>query len=210
MGFTVEMARTAFANADEAMEQHRDYLIELDSAIGDADHGANMCRGFHKAMEKVAVADYPDLAGVFKDVAMAMMGSVGGSAGPLYGTLFMKMSQKLSGVQDASLAQMTEAFHAGVVGVMAIGKAQLGDKTMIDVLSPAVDALGQESSTEAQAWQNMSAAAEAGMMATVGMLAKKGRASYLGERSIGHQDPGATSSYLILNCFKAVALGEGA
>ena len=210
MGFTVEMARTAFAKADEAMAQHRDYLIELDSAIGDADHGANMCRGFHKAMEKVKDAEYSDLAGVFKDVAMAMMGSVGGSAGPLYGTFFMKISQKLSGVQDASLAQIVEAFHAGVAGLMAIGKAQPGDKTMVDVLFPAVDMLGMTTATEAQAWQNMSAAAEAGMLSTVDMLAKKGRASYLGERSIGHQDPGATSSYLILNCFKSVALGEGA
>lgn len=208
MGFTVEMARSALIKADEAMEQHRDYLTELDSAIGDADHGINMCRGFHKAMEKVKVAEYSDVAGIFKDVAMAMMGSVGGSAGPLYGTFFMKASQKLSGVQAASREQLVEAFRAGLVGLMAIGKAQLGDKTMVDVLSPAIEALAAVTD-EAQAWRDMSSVAEVAMLATTDMLAKKGRASYLGERSIGHQDPGATSAYLLLNCFKSVAMGEG-
>ncbi|MCX7827842.1 MAG: dihydroxyacetone kinase subunit DhaL [Thermanaerothrix sp.] len=206
MPLTVEGAKAFVSKARDAMDAHRDYLTQLDSAIGDADHGINMSRGFNKAHEKVLAGSYPDLGGLFKDVAMVLMGSVGGASGPLYGTLFMKMSQKLSGKPEADLSDLREALSEGLKGIEALGKAEAGDKTMLDALIPAVKAL-EGVSDEAAALEEAVKAAEQGMLATVPMQARKGRASYLGERSVGHQDPGATSSYLLLSCLKDAILG---
>ena len=204
------MGKDAIDRIEETLKQHSDYLVELDSAIGDADHGTNMCRGFAKAKEKIDKTDYSDLSSLFKELAMAMMSGVGGSAGPLYGTFFMKAGQEMGKENRVSLETLAGGLKAGLAGVQALGKAQEGDKTMVDTLAPAIKAFNDALPDEKGALEAMASAAEAGMMSTVDMLAKKGRASYLGERSVGHQDPGATSAYLILNCLKASVLeGEG-
>jgi dihydroxyacetone kinase-like protein len=184
------------------LEAHKDYLTDLDSAIGDADHGINMNRGFTKVREKVSQGTYGDLGAILKDVAMTLMSSVGGASGPLYGTFFMRMSMKLAGLQAADASSLATAMEEGLKGIVALGKAQLEDKTMVDALSPAVEALKKASGKGASLTEALEAAvsaAQAGMESTVPLVARKGRASYLGERSAGHQDPGATSTYLILS-----------
>ncbi len=186
----------------ETMAAHKDYLTELDSAIGDADHGINMNRGFHKVHDKLSAGSYSDLGGLFKDVGMTLMGNVGGASGPLYGTFFMRMSTKLAGRQDVDTASLAEAMEEGLKGIVALGKAQLQDKTMVDALTPAVDALKNaavEGVGLSGALEASVEAAKSGMESTIPLVARKGRASYLGERSAGHQDPGATSIYLILS-----------
>lgn len=201
----------ALSNTTESVVAHKEYLTELDSAIGDADHGINMERGFTKVMTKLESGNYSDLGSVCRDVAMTLMGSVGGASGPLYGTLFMRMSMKLKDQQTADLALFTEALDEGLKGIVALGKAQLEDKTMVDALSPAVDALREAAGQGKDLVSGLEAAVQAaqeGMEATIPLVAKKGRASYLGERSAGHQDPGATSSFLLLSSF-CEALKEG-
>lgn len=196
----------------ESVVAHKDYLTQLDSAIGDADHGINMERGFTKVMAKLNSASYSDLGSICRDVAMTLMGSVGGAAGPLYGTLFMRMSMKLKDEATADLPLFADALDEGLKGVVALGKAQLEDKTMVDALSPAVEALKEAAGQGKDLLSGLEAAVQAaqdGMEATIPLVAKKGRASYLGERSAGHQDPGATSSYLLLSSFYE-ALKEGA
>ncbi|SDY12826.1 dihydroxyacetone kinase DhaL subunit [Acetomicrobium thermoterrenum DSM 13490] len=185
----------------DIVDINKEYLTELDSAIGDADHGINMSRGFAKALEKVKSNEYNDIGSVFKDVAMTLMSTVGGAAGPLYGTFFMKASMKLAGQKEADLPLLAQAFREGLQGVVSLGKAQLADKTMVDALTPAVEALesaAKDGLSLKQGLEKALAMAEKGMKDTIPMVARKGRASYLGERSAGHQDPGATSSYLIL------------
>ncbi len=192
----------AFDAIGETLAAHKDHLTELDSAIGDADHGINMSRGFGKVREKLASGTYGDLGAVFKDVGMTLMSSVGGASGPLYGTLFMRMSMKLAGRQEADVSSLAEALEEGLRGIVALGKAQLQDKTMVDALTPAVEAMKKASDDGADlcgALESAVAAAQSGMEATIPLVARKGRASYLGERSAGHQDPGATSTFLILS-----------
>ncbi len=231
-----------------AMAREREHLTELDAAIGDADHGTNMDRGMQAVLARLGgssgagepsaagaagepaapeaagrprVDDAPDLATLLKTIGMALVSSVGGAAGPLYGTLFLQMG-KAAAAQEAaagaaagaagaaaadsepglSLVQWAAVLQAGVAGVQARGKAGLGDKTMIDALAPAADALSAAAADglpPAEALRRSAEAAEAGMAATIPMVARKGRASYLGERSAGHQDPGATSSWLLLD-----------
>ncbi|MGI5441454.1 dihydroxyacetone kinase subunit DhaL [Streptomyces shenzhenensis] len=180
------MAATAASVYREA-----ERLTALDSAIGDADHGANMQRGFTAvtaALEKEA----PTTPGAVLTLAgRQLISTVGGASGPLYGTLLRRAGKALGDAAEVGEEQFADALRAGVDGVMALGGAAPGDKTMIDALLPAVDALGD-------GFAAARAAAEAGAVATVPLLARKGRASYLGERSIGHQDPGATSSALLI------------
>lgn len=189
-------------NSAEVLLENKTYLTELDSAIGDADHGINMERGFNKVMAQLPGVAESDIGNILKTTGMALISSVGGAGGPLYGTLFMRAGMALSGKQELTEEDMVDMLQAAVDGVVQRGKANLGDKTMVDALTPALVAFKE--TVEAQngdmitALQNAVAAAEQGMKDTIPMLAKKGRASYLGERSIGHQDPGATSSYLIL------------
>ena len=183
------------------IEEHRAELVRLDTAIGDGDHGTNMDRGMHKAMERVDGLEDGDIGATLKAVGMALVSSVGGAAGPLYGTLFLQMGTATAGADALDVAAMADARDAGVKGVQARGKAEPGDKTMVDALLPAVAALREAQSGEAgmkEALQRAASAAEEGMKATIPMEARKGRASYLGPRSVGHQDPGATSSYLLL------------
>lgn len=183
------------------LEQNKDYLTELDAAIGDADHGINMNRGFQKAIAQLPSVADKDIGSILKTVSMTLISSVGGASGPLYGTLFLRASTTVSGKSELTNADMVALLEGAVEGVVQRGKANLGDKTMLDTLSPAKDALKQAVASGAstqEALQQAVAAAEEGMKNTIPLVAKKGRASYLGDRSIGHQDPGATSSYLIL------------
>ena len=181
--------------------ENRQWLTELDAAIGDADHGTNMDRGFTAVKTQLA-ADVPaDIRAVFQTAATALIRNVGGAAGPLYGTFFLRASDACSGKSELEAPDVVALFQAGVEGVQKRGKAAPGDKTMLDALVPALDAMRrslEDGGTLVQVLDEGAAAAEAGMLGTVPMQARKGRASYLGPRSIGHQDPGATSSYLLL------------
>jgi len=185
----------------KTLDENREYLIELDAAIGDADHGANMDRGFKAVLQKLPGINDQDFGAIFKTVGMTLVSTVGGAAGPLYGTFFLQAGTKLAGKTEMTLTDWVAALEAGIGGVQMRGKAEPGDKTMLDAMLPALEALKQKSLQRA-AWQDaLSTCAEAarqGMEATIPLTARKGRASYLGERSAGHQDPGATSSFLIL------------
>jgi dihydroxyacetone kinase-like protein len=185
----------------EVLHQNKAHLTDLDSAIGDADHGINMDRGFQSVIQKMPEWQGADIGGILKSVGMALMSSVGGASGPLYGTFFMRAGMATASRQELNDGDLLKLLAAGVEGVRQRGRPELGDKTMYDALAPALDALSSslESGEDAvTALDKAVRAAEAGMQATIPMQARKGRASYLGERSIGHQDPGATSSYLIL------------
>jgi dihydroxyacetone kinase-like protein len=178
------------------MGEHRQELVRLDTAIGDGDHGTNMDRGMRKAVEKLDAAEQADPGTVLKTVAMALVSSVGGAAGPLYGTLFLQMGTALAGQDEVDLAGWTEAWRKGLEGVQARGKAEPGDKTMVDALIPAIEALEGASDLD-EGLRAATRAADEGMRATTPLVARKGRASYLGERSKDHQDPGATSTYYL-------------
>jgi phosphoenolpyruvate---glycerone phosphotransferase subunit DhaL len=188
---------------------NRAYLTKLDGAIGDGDHGTNMDRGMKKVLERLEATDGDDIGASLKAVGMALVSSVGGAAGPLYWTFFLQMGQATAGKSEIDLAGFTDALDAGVQGVIKRGKAEPGDKTMLDALGPALEALrGAGDDDVAAALGRAAEAAREGMEATVPMVARKGRASYLGERSAGHQDPGATSSHLLLKTV-AEAVGSG-
>jgi phosphoenolpyruvate---glycerone phosphotransferase subunit DhaL len=179
-----------------SMQEHREELVRLDTAIGDGDHGTNMDRGMRKAVEKLNAQEQADPGMVLKTVAMALVSSVGGAAGPLYGTLFLQMGNAMAGHQDVGLEEYAAAWRKGADGVQARGKAEPQDKTMVDALLPAVEALEGASDLDS----GLRAAAEAaqrGMQDTIPLIARKGRASYLGDRSRDHQDPGATSTYYL-------------
>jgi len=183
------------------LEENREYLIQLDAAIGDADHGANMDRGFKAVMTKLPDLSDKDIGTVFKTVGMTLLSTVGGAGGPLYGTFFIQAGMKSAGKMELTLEDWTAAMDAALAGIVMRGKAELGDKTMVDALTPALNALKQalqDNIPMNQALANAAEAAREGMVNTTPLVARKGRASYLGERSAGHQDPGATSSYLIL------------
>ena len=181
---------------------NKEQLTELDSAIGDGDHGINMDRGMSAVIGKVDTADQDqDIGALLKTVGMTLVSTVGGAGGPLYGTLFMQMGTALPGKAVIGPDDWTAALDAAVSGVQARGKAEPGDKTMIDALIPGRDALKSAlvgGASFEDALKRSADAAGQGMRDTVPLVAKKGRASYLGERSAGHQDPGATSSHLLL------------
>jgi dihydroxyacetone kinase-like protein len=181
--------------------EQRTYLTELDSAIGDADHGINMDRGFTAVTAALDKTPPTDISAALKTTAMTLIRTVGGAAGPLYGTFFLRASTACAAKAELEPADLVALFASGLEGVAQRGKAQLDDKTMLDALTPAVQAMQQaveQGATLPAILQQGAAAAEEGMKATIPLQAKKGRASYLGERSIGHQDPGATSSYFLL------------
>jgi phosphoenolpyruvate---glycerone phosphotransferase subunit DhaL len=178
------------------------YLTELDSAIGDADHGININRGMQAVLGKIdGISETGDIGTLLKTVGMTLVSTVGGASGPLYGTLFLRMGTAAAGKSELSADDWAAALAAGLAGVQSRGKAELGDKTMVDALTPAVDALQAALADGAgfdDALRRSAEAAEGGMKATIPLVARKGRASYLGERSAGHQDPGATSSWLLV------------
>lgn len=192
------------------LEQNKDYLTQLDAAIGDADHGINMNRGFQKVISQLPTVADKDIGSILKTVSMTLISSVGGASGPLYGTLFLRASTAVTGKQELTDEDMVALLQATVDGIVQRGKANLGDKTILDALSPAVDAFKQAIANDAstpEALQQAVSAAEAGMKNTIPLVAKKGRASYLGERSSGHPDPGATSTYLILKALLETVSG---
>ncbi len=183
------------------VEANKEQLTQLDSAIGDGDHGINMQRGMSAVLGKVDAGEESDIGALLKTVGMTLVSTVGGAGGPLYGTLFMQMGMAVSGKEELSSDDWAAALEAAVTGVQARGKAEPGDKTMIDALIPGRDALKAalaEGATFEDALRQSADAADQGMRDTVPLVARKGRASYLGERSAGHQDPGATSSHLLL------------
>lgn len=183
------------------LKENEKYLTDLDSPIGDADHGINMDRGFKKVLSQLPAVEDKDIGTILRTTGMALVSSVGGAGGPLYGTLFMDAGKAVTGKTELSDEDLVLLLESGLKGVVRIGRANLGDKTMVDALHPAVEALREAVANgvgTVEALRLMTQAAKQGMVDTIPMLAKKGRASYVGERSIGHQDPGATSSYLIL------------
>lgn len=193
------------------IEQNKEYLTELDAAIGDADHGINMDRGFKKVSSQLPSLADQDISSILKTVSMTLISSIGGASGPLYGTWFLRASTAVAGKQELTEQDVLKLLQAGLDGVLGRGKAQLGDKTMVDVLSPSVAAFEQaigEGKKTLEALNTAVVAAEQGLHNTTPMLAKKGRASYLGDRSIGHQDPGGTSAYLMLKSFLEVLEGS--
>jgi phosphoenolpyruvate---glycerone phosphotransferase subunit DhaL len=201
VSITATQVRAWISGYAAAIAEHRVELVKLDTAIGDADHGTNMDRGMRAAVEKVDALEGDDIGAVLKAVGMALVSKVGGAAGPLYGTLFLQMGTATAGQTELDLAGWADALEAGIKGVRARGKAELEDKTMVDALAPALEALREAESDGAalgDALRRSAAAAEEGMKATIPLEARKGRASYLGPRSVGHQDPGATSSQLLL------------
>ncbi|MFJ8973411.1 MULTISPECIES: dihydroxyacetone kinase subunit DhaL [Streptomyces] len=186
-----------------SVEREADHLTELDSAIGDADHGSNLQRGF-TAVTEVLEKDAPVTPGAVLTLAgRQLISTVGGASGPLYGTLLRRTGKALGDDDEVTQDQLARAFAAGVAAVGQLGGAQAGDKTMLDALLPAAEAL-------ATSFDGAANAARAGAEATVPLQARKGRASYLGERSIGHQDPGATSSALLVEALAATADGAAA
>ena len=197
---------------DLAMREEKDHLVQLDAAIGDGDHGTNMTRGF-EAVVQALDADAGSSPGKLLILAgRTLVSTVGGASGPLYGTLFMQIGKETAGKLELTLKDWIAALDSAINGVMMRGKANLGDKTMLDTLIPALNTLKDCSANGAHLPDALNAAeksAEEGMLSTTPLVAKKGRASYLGERSAGTQDPGATSSYYLLKT-AAHAFGNSA
>ena len=197
---TPQMLQALKAMCD-TIENEKVYLSELDGAIGDGDHGVNMAKCFRLVRNKLDESSAKDIGTLFKDVGMVVMNSVGGAMGALYGTFFLKLSQASAGKSDVNLNDLVAMLQTGERGILEIGKAKLGDKTLIDTLSPAVRAIevaANEGKELSRALADFELAAKQGMESTREMVAKIGRASRLGDRTVGHQDAGATSCYLIL------------
>ncbi len=183
------------------LHENRDYLTQLDSPIGDADHGTNMDRGFKAVADKLPGMANMDIGSILKTVGTTLVSTVGGASGPLYGTAFLRAGMATSGKHELYESDIVSMLEAALEGIKVRGKAHLGEKTIVDALTPTLAAAKEAEAQNlglSQLLRRASNAAEGGMKSTIPMLATKGRASYLGERSIGHQDPGATSSWLIL------------
>jgi phosphoenolpyruvate---glycerone phosphotransferase subunit DhaL len=184
-----------------AIRENAQYLTDLDAAIGDADHGINMDRGMTAVVAAIDESPPADIPALCKQVGMTLVRSVGGASGPLYGTFFLRMAAALGPTDSVDAAGFAKALRAGVEGIVQRGRAEAGDKTMFDALAPAVDALNAapaSGSGLAAALADAAVAAEKGRDATEAMVARKGRASYLGQRSVGHLDPGATSAAMLI------------
>jgi len=207
VGLDVTWAVKWLTLSAQAMAEHRVELIELDRAIGDSDHGENMDRGFQAVLDKLAESPPETPGAALKLTAMALMSKVGGAAGPLYGTAFLRAATTLGDAANVDAAALAAALAAARDGIVARGKAEAGDKTMVDAWTPAVDAAAAAAADGDTLAVLIAAAeaAEAGAVATDPLVARKGRASYLGERSAGHCDPGAASSALILRAAAGAA-----
>lgn len=186
----------------DVLEENKQYLSELDAAIGDGDHGINMSKGFNAVKEKIKDDNGENIGDTLKKTGMALVSNVGGASGPLYGTAFMRAAMEVNGKSSIDISDFMKMLEAALAGIKMRGKAVKGEKTMIDAIEPAIDegksALDQGLST-LETLKKMKESALNGVEYTKTIIATKGRASYLGERSIGHQDAGATSSYIILN-----------
>lgn len=194
-----------------AVTEKRDWLTELDSAIGDADHGANMARGMSAVGEKLSAGAPGTVDELLKTVGMTLVSSVGGASGPLYGTFFLRMGMAAGPVTALDGPALAGALRAGLDGIVARGKAEAGDKTMFDAMAPAVDAMDAALAAGASVPDAAKAAADAataGRDATLPLVARKGRASYLGERSAGHLDPGAASTAILFDTLAAAVADD--
>lgn len=205
---TAVQLHSALIGLCDTIEEQKDYLSDLDGAIGDGDHGVNMAKCFRGVKTNLKALEVTDVSSVLNCVGMEVMNSVGGAMGALYGTLFLKMAMSSTGKDSVDLNDLSDMFAAALEGILTIGKAKVGDKTLVDTLTPAVEALntantGSKSLSEGLA--DLEAAAKTGMESTKDLMAKMGRASRLGERTIGHQDAGATSCYFILQSFARAA-----
>lgn len=207
MSFGVGSAKQWIMLANEKIQQNKVYLTSLDQAIGDGDHGLNMARGFQEVVNKLDQNEYADLGLLFKDVGMTLISKVGGASGPLYGTAFMKASMSLKDKKTVTHSELAEALSASLEGLKGRGHAQVGDKTMIDVWEPVVFYLCElGDNLNPKELTNLS---QEKMEETKDLMAKKGRAAYLGKRSIGHIDPGATSSFYLFESLADVLEREG-
>lgn len=189
------------ADCSATVSEHSGYLTDLDRPIGDADHGSNMKRGMTACGELAENQDFSSVEAYLKKVGMTLVSTVGGASGPLYGTFFLRLAGPLAATDDVGTREFAQALRAGVEGVVARGKAESGDKTMYDALAPALaafDSAAASGSGLADCLQAAATAAAQGRDETEPMVARKGRASYLGERSAGHLDPGATSATMLL------------
>ena len=189
------------------IKAQRAYLTELDSAIGDADHGINLDRGFTAVLAKLPTFQDGDIGTILNTVGMTLVSTVGGASGPLYGTAFMRAGTAVGNKTELEVADLVAVMEAALEGIQSRGRAKKGEKTMIDAIAPGLDALKaavERGADLATALAETTSAMEAGMKETIPMLATKGRASYLGERSVGHQDPGATSAYLMATVLRDV------
>jgi dihydroxyacetone kinase-like protein len=203
----VETLNAWLREANARIAADSQMLSELDGAIGDGDHGANMARGFAAVVAKLGTPADP--AALLRGAGMTLIGTVGGAAGPLYGSMFIEMARSAAGAAGLGLDAWRHALAAGLAGIVARGKAGRGDKTMVDALAPAVEVMAGETAL-LPALEAAARAAAAGAEATAPWVARKGRASYLGERAIGHRDPGATSMAILLAALAAAAARRGA
>jgi dihydroxyacetone kinase-like protein len=200
MQITAEHVIRFLEGVAATIKEHRDELTQLDSPIGDADHGINLDRGFTAVLAKLPTVADKDIGTILKTTGMTLVSTVGGASGPLYGTAFLRAGMALADRYELNEGEIVAALDAALEGIISRGKANRGDKTMVDAIAPGIDALKEAMANGADfvtAVRQAVAATEAGMKATIPLVALKGRASYLGDRSIGHQDPGATSSFYI-------------
>ena len=211
MAVTLEQLVAWVQAFKDQVVEHRQELTDLDRAIGDADHGSNMARGMEAAAAKLEAAPPATVADLGKSVGMTLVSTVGGASGPLYGTFFLRFGTAAGAVTELDTAGLAAALRAGLEGVLSRGKAERGDKTLVDALGPAVDALEASAAAgadETTALDAAASAAEAGRDETLDWVARKGRASYLGERSAGHLDPGAASTAMMLRTLASAAAGS--
>ncbi|UJF18423.1 dihydroxyacetone kinase ADP-binding subunit DhaL [Vibrio sp. SS-MA-C1-2] len=204
---TKEQIITWLTDCSQLYTENQLMLTELDAAIGDADHGLNMDRGFKDVALKLPTVADKDIGMIFKTTGMSLLSKVGGASGPLYGTFFIRAATKTMGKQELTLAEFTEALQAGVDGVVARGKAELNDKTMCDVWWDVIGAANKANESNLsvnEALTSMNEAANHAVERTIPLRAKKGRASYLGERCIGHKDPGSVSTMLMIETLSKV------
>jgi dihydroxyacetone kinase-like protein len=201
----LEQLRSWILTTAVAIEKNATLLSDLDAAIGDGDHGANMSRGFTAVVKKLDGTPSADIGALFRTVGMTLISTVGGAAGPLYGGFFLAMGKQTAGRQELDAATLVSILEAGLGDIKRRGKAELGDKTIVDALTPAVEAMKAAGNDIAVATRAAATTARDAAEKTKPLLARKGRASYLGERSIGHQDPGATSMALLLESLATVS-----
>lgn len=202
---TKQQVITWITRLSEVYRENCEYLTQLDAAIGDADHGINMERGFTKVTERISMLESQSIGDILRNVGMILVSSVGGASGPLYGTFFLRAGMAIGEREKLDNVDVVSMFESGLRGVIERGRAELQDKTMVDAMQPGLHALKsalEEDCPLGEALLAASYAAKEGMEKTIALKARKGRASYLGDRSIGHQDPGATSAYLL---FQAAA-----
>ncbi|NFO88755.1 dihydroxyacetone kinase subunit L [Clostridium botulinum] len=209
---TVKQVKDILIKVEKVIEENKLYLSELDAAIGDGDHGLNMNKGFKAVIEKIKDLPEDDLGNILKNSGMALVSNVGGASGPLYGTAFMKAAMVVNKKSEMDINDFVKVLEEALGGIKMRGKGQEGEKTMIDTLSPAIEAgnksIGENKSVK-EVLLEIKEAAKNGMEYTKDIVATKGRASYVGERSIGHIDAGATSMYLILNTIVEELTKEG-